>query len=82
MVSATARRRWGNLPVVRVRLWGEPATSNVSTINRSDVIRRIFLAKGNVTNREVHTALAYEGLEASDSLITAQRKRLVADGDL
>ena len=80
-LSPTAHARWRNQPVVRDRLYtGNPVTSNVSTVDRSDVIRRIFTDRGRITATEVLHLMAIEGLSASTTLIYAQKRRLINDG--
>ena len=67
---------WHNLPVVRNPYTGEPVLNNVRPINRSEVIRRIFKTKGNISNNRVHDLLARQGIFVSDSLVSGQRARL------
>jgi len=67
-----------NLPVVRVN--GVPVANAVRPINRSEVVRRIFLSLGRIVNGLVHDCLATQGLEVSDSVINVQRKKLTAAG--
>lgn len=79
-VSLTQRSQWSGAPVVRSRIWGKPSTSNVSTVNRSEMIRRIFMARGNISNNRLHSLLANEGLNVSSSLIYSVRNWMVAQG--
>lgn len=80
MVALSARCRWKYLPVVRGRIFGSPIRTNVANFNRSDVIRRIFIANGRIGNERVKIYLATEGLEASDTLINKQRNYCIAQG--
>ena len=67
--------RYDQLPVRRNYRNGVALRMNEVTINRSDVIRRIFYAEGNITNAVMHDTLAQEGIYGvSDSLITQQRR--------
>lgn len=69
-----------NAPVIRNFRNGKPIMCNVININRSDWIRRIFTARGNIKNWEVQHFLEVQGMKASDSLINVQRQKLIAKG--
>lgn len=73
-------QQWRNMPVVRRN--GAPVSNNVRPTNRSELIRRIFNAKGNVPNSVIHDALVLSGgFYVSDALINTQRTRLFPDAD-
>ncbi len=65
-----------DMPVVRSPYTGKPVASNVRNVNRSEVIRRIFRAKGDIGNEAIWHMMNDEGIPVTVSLINAQRKKV------
>lgn len=72
-----------NLALHRNPYTGRPIRQQFVPTNRSELVRRIFRQYGNVSNYEVHAKLLrFGGGGVSDSVISAQRRKLIDAGVL
>ena len=56
-----------------------PLFRTVQVINRSELIRQIFAAQGNISNGSMRVELRKHNVDASTSLIDAQRMKMLRE---